>query len=254
MQAVRFEGSLLSSLSELKAIEEQRIAEERAARDHEAAARVAAIEAAEQQRIAAEAARVEAERTAQLALERARYEAEREARIRVETAEAAERARYQAQLQAQRQAEELAIAREKVARQRPTWMLAVTALAVVAAGVMVWFTLQWHQASARANEARAISEEESRVAREDAKKSKQALLALEASVAQLDGEIATALVAAEKARTKAEAEAAAKRVADLERRKAAARAAIAKERHDQWLRDRGGPIKVDDRCKGNPLC
>ena len=192
MQAVRFEGSLLSSLSELKAIEEQRVAEERAARDSEAAARIAAIEAAEHKRVADEAARLDADRQAQLALERARYESEREARLRVETVEAAERARYQAQLQGQRQAEELALAREKVARQRPTWMLAVTALAVVAAGVMVWFTLRWHQASADADAARAISEEESRVAKADADKSRQALLGLEATVAQLDGEIGRA--------------------------------------------------------------
>jgi hypothetical protein len=253
MHAVRFEGSLLSSLSELKAIEEQRIAEERAARDHEVAARIAAVEAAEHARVAAEVARLESERQAQLALERTRYEAEREARIRIETAEAAERARYQAQLQAQRQAEELAIAREQVARQRPTWMLAVTALAVVAAGVMVWFTLRWHQATIDADAARAVSEEESRVARADAEESRKALLGLEATVAQLDGEIATALLAAEKAKTKIEAEAVAKRVADLERRKAAARAAIAKERHEQWLRDRGH-IKVKDKCKTNALC
>ena len=254
MQAVRFEGSLLASLSELKSIEEQRIAEEHGAREREAAARIAAVEAAERQRAADEAARVEAGRQAELAIERARYEAEREARIRVETAEAAERARYQAQLQAQRQAEELAIAREKVSRQRPTWMLALTGFAVVAAAVMVWFTLRWHQASADADAARAISEEEMRVARADAERSREALVRLEATVAELDGEIATALVAAEKAKTKIEVAAAARRVADLERRKAAARAAIAKERHDQWVRDRKGPIKVEDKCKTSSLC
>ena len=254
MQVVRFEGSVLSSLSELKAIEEQRIADERAAHEHQVAARIAAVEAAEQQRLAEEAARIEGARQTQLAVERARYEAEREARIRVESTEAAERARYQAQLQAQRQAEELAIEREKVAKQRPTWMVAVTAIAVAAAGVMVWLTISWYQASAQADARRAESELQTKEFKEAAGKARRALEQLEAKAAALDTEIAGAIALAEKAKTKAEAQEAAKQLAELRRRQAADRAALAKARYEEWLRVRRGGATVDDRCKNNSLC
>ncbi|MEJ7602091.1 MAG: hypothetical protein WKG01_29610 [Kofleriaceae bacterium] len=215
MQVVRFEGSLLSSLSELKAIEEQRIAEERTARAREIAERAASAEAAAQQQRDDVAAELAAERDATLAAARERYEAEREARIRVELAEAAERTRHQAQLLAQRQAEELALAREQVAKQRPTWMIAVTAVALVVTSVMVWLAIS---SVSGVRDRRCQTSRVRRrcpAAKQDAKTSREALLQLEANLAALDGKIARALALAEQANTKAEAEAAAKAVAEL---------------------------------------
>ena len=133
-------------------------------------------------------------------------------------------------------------------------MLAVTALAVVVAAIMVWLAVSSYRASADADARRAESEAEARRARQDAETSRQALIELEASLVALDGKIAGALVLAERAKTKAEAEAAAKEVAALRRQQALDRAAIEKARHEEWLRKRREGIEVDDRCKSSSLC
>src|SRR6185436_16701817 len=102
MDARRTEGSLLASLCELRAIEHQRVADERAA--VEAAAQARRHEQETRERLArdAETARLAAERDAQLAIEQARADAEREARLRLEAAHAAETARQQIALDHQR--------------------------------------------------------------------------------------------------------------------------------------------------------
>src|ERR1041384_2324013 len=124
---VRSEGSLVASLGELRAIEDQRIADERAGgrgrggrqpRREVEAARLAAVREAE-------AARLAAVREAELAAERERAAAEREVRLRIEAEEAAARARHQIALDQQRLVEEIALRREVARRQRPRWMIAV---------------------------------------------------------------------------------------------------------------------------------
>src|SRR4051812_45573044 len=80
----RREGSIVQSLSELRDIERQRIADERAAIQRAEAARIAAREAAERQVREEEEARVTAEREARLAAEHARLEGEREERRRID--------------------------------------------------------------------------------------------------------------------------------------------------------------------------
>jgi len=76
---------------------------------------------------------VRAERDEVLRIETARENAEREARMRVESAEAMERNRVQAALEQQRLQQEMELRRAEVAKKRPTWMLAVTGVALVAA-------------------------------------------------------------------------------------------------------------------------
>src|SRR5262249_13329087 len=90
----------------------------------------------------AEEARQRAERDEQLAMENARASAEREARMRVEAHEAAERQKHQAALEQERLQHEMAIRREEARKKRPTWLLAVTAFALVATIVGVYIAIQ----------------------------------------------------------------------------------------------------------------
>jgi hypothetical protein len=135
----RIEASVMTSLSELRAIEHQRIADERAAIDRAIAVERESKRAADQAVRDAEDARLAAERDAVVRAEQARADAERELRLRVEAAEAAERARQQAALEQQRLEQEMELRRAEVARKRPTWMLAVTMIAVVAGVALAIF-------------------------------------------------------------------------------------------------------------------
>src|SRR5262245_40732498 len=139
---MRIESSILTSLSELREIEQQRIADEHAAIERERAAEREARRAAEQARSDAEAARIGAGRDERLRIEQARVDAEREARLRVEASDAAERTRYQAALEQRRLEEEMQLRRAEILQKRPRWMVAVTALAVVAAVGLGWLAIK----------------------------------------------------------------------------------------------------------------
>jgi hypothetical protein len=154
MEVARTEGSLVASLIELRAIEDQRLEDERAAIETAAAARRTEREARERAARDAEAARLAAERAAQVAADQARRDAEREARLRIETAEAAERARALVALEHERSMAELAVRREVALRQRPRWMIAVTALACSAALAAGWLARDRAQSAATAAAAR----------------------------------------------------------------------------------------------------
>src|SRR3954469_16021543 len=139
MATPRFEGSLMTSLAELRAIEHERIASERAAVVAEAEARTrAAADAAAREQAAAEA-KVAAERAEAIRIAKEREDAERAARMHVEAAEAAERARLAAALEQERTAQEMELRRAEIAQKRPRWMVAVTISAVLAAGALTWF-------------------------------------------------------------------------------------------------------------------
>ncbi|HEY0482171.1 MAG TPA: hypothetical protein VGD37_31845 [Kofleriaceae bacterium] len=150
----RTEESLVRSLAELRALELERQAEERAAIEAAAAARHRDREAAEQAVRDADAARVAAELAAQVAAQTARATAEREARLQIEAIEATERARRLVALEEHRNAEELAIRREAALRQRPGWLLALAAGAMAAAAVLAWLALDRHREASAAAEAR----------------------------------------------------------------------------------------------------
>jgi hypothetical protein len=176
---MRLEGSVMTSLAELRSIEEQRMAAERAARIADEEARVRAKAAAEQAVLDAEAKRIADERAAALAIEHARVAAEREARMKVEAAEAVERARHQAALDEARLAQEMEIARELALRTKPKWMLAVTVGAVLLASALTWFAIDRMSA---ADEADRIAEQ----ARGAAADNKRALEALESQLLVLN--------------------------------------------------------------------
>lgn len=248
LDGMRIEGSVMTSLAELRQIEEQRLLSERQSRIAEEEARVMAKAAAEQAIRDAEAKRIADERAAALAIEEARVTAEREARMRVEAAEAAERARHQAALDEQRLAQEMEIARELARRTKPKWMLAVTVGAVLAASGLTWFAIDRMRA---ADDAARIAKE----AHDRTMESKAAMLAMQDQVRDLDAQTeAMAKDLAEAAKTLATTEdaiavaAARKRMKELEdrqreidKKKAAIKAKI---EHDI----RVGPVKIKQEC------
>jgi hypothetical protein len=225
------ETSILASLDELKAIHHQRIADERDAFECDRRARADAIRQAEDAQIAADAARVrEAREAIELELA-ARTAAEREARLRVVAATEAEQARLAAELAARRQEAELELRREAIAKQRPRWMIAVTALAVCAM-VILGFAAVNHERAAAAARAREVAAKTERdVAIADARAAKEQLERVDGQIAQLQDQVdhaidrvANAQKDADRTRELDELHASQKRLAD------------AKQRHDDYVK------------------
>ncbi|HEY5927364.1 MAG TPA: hypothetical protein VIV11_37025, partial [Kofleriaceae bacterium] len=165
---MRVESSIITSLSELRAIEQQRIADERAAIERERAAEIETKRAAEQAIRDAEERRLREEREAIMRIEQARLDAEREARMRVEAAEAAERARFTAALEQQRMQEEHELRRAEIAQKRPTWMLVVTGMALVATIGLGWYAIDRARERDKADRDKQVAIEQQNAARKDA--------------------------------------------------------------------------------------
>jgi hypothetical protein len=247
--------SVLASLSELREIEEQRVADERAAERAVALAQIAAREAEAAARADAIAAQRRAEHEATLAVEHARLAAEREARLRIEATEAAERTRQQAILAESRLAQELELRRAEVARKRPTWMVAVTAAATLAAFVLIYVAIDRTKASEDARQ-------RERVAVQQKRDMKHQLEELSASLASLQGDLdalSTKTLAALDDLAKAkgrEAEAAAaakvKRLDDEARALKAKRDKLREER--ERIENTPKPVKIDPKCLTQSIC
>ncbi|MFT3699309.1 MAG: hypothetical protein QM831_39540 [Kofleriaceae bacterium] len=194
----------MTSLSELKAIHTQRIADERTQFEQARARDLAAKHAAEQAIRNAEQERVQAERDAQLRVEETRLAVEREARLKIEAIEAAERARHDAELSARRQEQEMELRREEVRKKRPRWMLAVTVLAIaggVAFGAVAIKAMHESDVSAAATAAANAQKEQ---ARAEAKEAAERVAAIEKDATAVHDR----LVAAEDALAKADTDAA----------------------------------------------
>jgi len=213
----------MASLSELRDIEQQRIADEHAAIEHARMAEIEARRAAEQARIDAEQARIRDEREALLRIEQARLDAEREARMRVEAAEAAERMRAQAELEQRRLDEEMAIRRAEVLQKRPRWMVAVTAIAVVAAVVLIWVAIDNIQHARVASEQARIAELERTKAVEAAKQAQLGLAKIEHELEALDERVTKAQNDLIAAQTDAERKRIAAEIAETNRQKSEAK-------------------------------
>jgi len=254
MAGPRAEESLLTSLRELRAIEDQRITDEHAAREAAFQAKRAAREAAEQAARDAEAAEHRARHDAERAAAEAREAAERAARLAAETAQAAERARAQIALDHHRLTEEHALRREVARRQRPRWMLAVTALSLGAAIALGGFAAARGRDAGEARAARDHAVAARRQAQDDARAALQALDRLTQQLADLQAHIAQGLHRLEIVKTEIERRDA---MAALERlRQQHARLEHERiERIDDLRRtERRRPIKISDDCLRNALC
>jgi len=188
---MRIESSIMSSLSELRAIHHQRLEDERTSFERDRQAEVEARRAAEETARAAADARVKEERDTLLRIEEARVAAEREARLKLEAAQASERARHVAELEAQRQQQEMELRRAEIAKKRPKWMVAVTGLAVCAGVGLGYLAIQSAREADAASQKRQIAETQKEQARRDAAESRAQLAIIEKSLddtsAKLDG-------------------------------------------------------------------
>jgi len=197
---MRVESSIMTSLSELKAIHHERIADEQASFERARIAEIEARRAAEEAVRAAADAKLREERDAQIRIEEARVAAEREARMKVEAGEAAERARYAAELEHQRQIQEAELRRAEIAKKRPKWMMVVTGLAVAAGLGLGYVALDRARDAQVAAEKQKAAEHEKQVAKEQAAQAQVELASLEKSLDSSDAKLAdltTSLIAAQ---------------------------------------------------------
>lgn len=186
---MRIESSIITSLSELRAIEQQRIAEERAAVDRERTEAIEKARAAELARVQAEQAKLQADREERMRIEIARAEAERDARLRVEAHAASERNRLAAELEERRLLEEIALKRAEVAKKRPTWMLVVTGMAALAAVALTVFAIDRSRSMERAQHQQQVAMAEKEKAKEELRAFGARMAALQAEVDEFDAQI-----------------------------------------------------------------
>ncbi|MCA9650050.1 MAG: hypothetical protein KC501_09085 [Myxococcales bacterium] len=199
------ETSALFALSELQALEADRVRAEQQAREAAAAAERLAREQAAQrerelaeQRAAEEAARLRAQREAEL-------ERERQEQLRLREAEAIARAEHEARLRREQLHLEAQI-RLAERKAKPKWPLAVVPvllLGLVGAGAMLWHgereaereaALHAAEAQARADDFAAMSEKLDRLTAEQAQlQQDRALLLQQIAAAKNDEAAATAL-------------------------------------------------------------
>ncbi len=215
---------MLASLAELKAIEHQRIADERAAVEAARDSRAAAIDRVVADRVARRQAEVDAERAARIRIEEAKADAEKQARLAATAAEAAELERHRIALEQERQAAELQLRRELIARKRPTWMIAISAIFGVAAIGLLWLAVQSDRESSAAIGRAQVAEREAQIAHAGLVTAQQQLVAFARQLEELDSQIAaltaklgTAKTALEVAAVKKDLDAAAKHRADVQR-------------------------------------
>ncbi len=132
--AERKESSVLFSLRELRSIEEERIAEEEAARRRAEEERRRAVEEAErrarEEQEARRAAAEEAERRGREEVEKRH----REERLRVEEAERRARVEAQASLEQQRLHKEMELRAMELQKKRPTALIAIATILLLAVG------------------------------------------------------------------------------------------------------------------------
>lgn len=206
------ESSVLFSLRELQSIEVRRVEEEAGAEREVVAARDRVRLAEEARLKEAAAARVRAE------AEAARHARDvivlrvREEALRVKESEARARADHEAAVEERRLADEMAVRRLAASKQRPTWLVAGVAVAVVATAIAVFIAVDRSAATARAD-ALARTAEQDRVAALDKVKvandglaaAKRALgevndqlTVLQGQIAQIDRDIANANTAAKR--------------------------------------------------------
>lgn len=247
------ESSVIFSLRELRNLESDRVAAEDQARRDAEAARIAQLTAEAEARAARIAEAERAVRDEELRIAQAKEAAARAERIAVEQADAAARAHYQAQLEAERLAQEVALRREEIAKKRPTWMIAVTAIAAVAAGALIWFSVMKQHDSDVANAAAdaARVEKANAVAEANAAKARVATLAGELDT--LDAQVKAAIKQVAVAQGKADAHDAQLRLEKLQKQQADAAEHLREEKIRIEKQIRSRPVVIDDECKNAAL-
>ena len=252
-QTEKRENSVLFSLRELRQIEENRVQEEEDAirRDREAKLRAEQEEAARIHN--AEQARIKAERDEQVRIENARESAEREARMHVEAHEAAERQKHAAALEQERLQHEMSIRREEARKKRPTWMLAVTAIALIGAIGFIYWGIQSKSQSEADEKARIAAEEASKQAIKEAHDASEKLAAVQRSLDDLDTKVAKAVSDVANAKDRSDILAAQNRLAELQKEQYEMRKRVAEAKAAADKAERAKGLHISEECKANPL-
>ena len=252
-QPEKRENSVLFSLRELRQIEENRVQEEEQAVRSAEEQRVRSREDAERRRREEEEAKARAEHNAKVALEQAREGAEREARMRVESAEAAERARQQAVLEQSRMQQEMDLRRAEVAKKRPTWMLVVTGLALIAAVAFVIFAVKSLNESKVSKQAETIAKRNEAESKKLADEAQERVAKLEADMGEMNKRVDSAVDALSTAQTQADRDSANSKLAALRREKAEMEQRIADAKAARAKAERKAGVKISKECLENPL-
>jgi colicin import membrane protein len=247
------ENSVLFSLRELRQIEESRVQEEEHAVRSAEEARAKAKDEAERRVREAEEAKIREERDHQRSIEESRVAAEREARMRVESTEATERQRHQAAIEQQRLQQEMELRRAEVAKKRPTWMLGVTAIAVIGIVLAVVVTInKMHETAThdvQAQKARAEADQ----AKKDSEEAADRVHKLEQQVADQQDKIDKAVSDVANAKNASDIAAAQSRLAQLQKEQADMKIAAAAARQAAEKANRAKGIHVSQKCLDNPL-
>lgn len=243
----------MTSLAELRAIEQERIEAERAAVIAETAAHAQALADAEQRTRAEAEAKLAAVRNEEIRIAREREQAERAARMQVEATEASERARLAAALEQERMVQELDLRRQEVANKRPTWMVAVTVVAVIAAGGLTWFGIDRYEQSQQAITEKDKADAEAKQAKEEAETSRVKLAALEGELADLDAKIGKAIDQVIAATNADQREIAHKNLQRLREEEAAIKQNRWEEDERIRKKKRKERVEISEECKKNAL-
>jgi hypothetical protein len=149
--------------------------------------------------------------------------------------------------------QEMELRRAEIAKKRPTWMLAVTGLALVAAVGLIFFAINRMRESDAAGEAKRKAEAAAAQAVKDAQDAKDKLDTIMKQLDDLDTKVGQAVSAvadaqndADRASAKAKLIALQKEQYEMKQRAAAARAAA-----DKAERLKG--VKISKECMDNPL-
>ena len=252
-QPEKRENSVLFSLRELRQIEENRVAEEEhAVKTAQEQAR-AAKEQAERMRREAEEAKVREERDVALAIETARENAEREARMRVESHEATERQRQQAALEQQRLQQEMELRRADIAKKRPTWMLAVTGIAIVVVVIFAVLVYKFSGESDTDKKARVDAEIAQKKAEDAADEAAKKVESLKKDVDAIDKAMTEATNTLMAAQTQADRDSANAKLRALQIQQAKIKQAAADAEAAAKLAKRKAGLQIRQECKDNPL-
>lgn len=239
---MRIESSIMSSLSELRAIHHQRIEDERTSFERDQVAQLEARRAADAAVRAEAEAKVKEERAELLRIEEARVAAEREARLKLEAADAAERARHVAELETQRQLQEMELRRAEIAKKRPKWMVAVTAVAVAAGLGLGYLAIQSARDADAASEKRQIAERQKEQAKKDAAESRAQLAVIEKSLDDTSAKLGDLTQALAVAQNDADRKHLADQISEQRRQEALARQRILDWKKAEDIRIRNGGL------------
>jgi hypothetical protein len=250
---VRNESSVLFSLKELRGIEQQRVADERAAIERAKQAEIDAKLAMERAKQQAEEAKLAAEREERMRIENARIAAERELRLKVEATEATERARLAAELEQQRFVQEMELRRAEALQKRPRWMIAVTALAATAAVALAVFAVDRMREADAAQGITKIAIDDKIAAKQKAAEAQAKLDEMRTQLAALDATVESATKRLEIAQSEADRLKAREALAQARKEKADAQRKLEEWNAAQEKKIRDGGIDLTKCANGGSL-